>query len=60
MRSGGLPGRRAGDVGAGRARDPPGCIHDRAATPTGTSAMILCTFCFDAVGISSQEKTSRP
>ena len=32
-RSGGLPGRRAGDMGAGGAWHPPGCVHDRAATP---------------------------
>ena len=37
-RAGGIPGRRSGDVGAGRARDPPGCIHDRAATPGGAAA----------------------
>jgi hypothetical protein len=37
-RSGGLPGRRAGDMGAGGAWHPPGCIHDRAATPSGAAA----------------------
>ena len=30
--------RRAGDVGAGRAGNPPGCIHDRAAAPSGDAA----------------------
>ena len=37
-RWGGIPRRRAGDVGAGRAWDSPGCIHDRAAAPSGAAA----------------------
>jgi hypothetical protein len=37
-REGAFPGRRAGDVGASGAPDPPGCIHDRADTPSGAAA----------------------